>query len=83
MVTRGLTARRARRTAPDHRIGSFRGRGGTQDSSGIEKIKEAINSIQDDFEKIFIITHLEELKDSFPVTINVYKTSSGSTISIN
>jgi exonuclease SbcC len=56
---------------------------GTQDSSGRERLVEAINSIQDDFEKIFIITHLEELKDSFPVTINVYKTSSGSTISIN
>jgi len=29
---------------------------GTQDSTGIEKLKEAINSIQDDFEKIFVIT---------------------------
>jgi exonuclease SbcC len=56
---------------------------GTQDSSGRERLVEAINSIQDDFEKIFVITHLEELKDSFPVTINVSKTSNGSMISIN
>jgi exonuclease SbcC len=55
---------------------------GTQDSSGKERMVEAINSIQDDFEKIFVITHLEELKERFPVLINVYKTSEGSMISI-
>ncbi len=56
---------------------------GTQDSSGRERLVEAINSIQDDFEKIFVITHLEELKESFPITINVVKTADGSTISIS
>jgi exonuclease SbcC len=55
---------------------------GTQDSSGRERLIEAISSIQDDFEKIFVITHLEELKDRFPVLINVTKTANGSTISI-
>jgi len=56
---------------------------GTQDSSSLEKLIEAINSIQDDFEKIFIITHLEELKDKFPVLINVSKTPEGSMVSIS
>lgn len=56
---------------------------GTQDVMGRERLIEAIKSIEDDFEKIFVITHLEELKDYFPVTISVIKTSEGSTISIN
>ncbi len=56
---------------------------GTQDSSGREKLIEAINSIQDDFEKILVITHLEEMKDAFPVRINVIKTAVGSTFSLD
>lgn len=55
---------------------------GTQDSTGIEKLKEAIGSIQDDFEKIIVITHIEELKDAFPVRINVIKTPEGSTLEV-
>ncbi|UCH43398.1 MAG: SMC family ATPase, partial [Dehalococcoidales bacterium] len=56
---------------------------GTQDSTGLEKIKEAITSIQDDFEKIFIITHIEELRDAFPAHIDVVKTAEGSTIEVS
>ena len=56
---------------------------GTQDSSGRERLVDAISSIQDDFEKIIVITHLEELKDKFPVLINVTKTVNGSMISIS
>jgi exonuclease SbcC len=56
---------------------------GTQDTAGIEKLKEAINSIQDDFEKILVITHVEELRDAFPARIDVIKTPEGSTISLN
>jgi len=56
---------------------------GTQDSVGIEKLKEAINSIQDDFDKILVITHIEELRDAFPSRINVVKTARGSTLSIS
>ncbi len=55
---------------------------GTQDNTGIEKLKEAINSIQDDFNKILVITHLEELKDAFPTRIDVTKTANGSTITV-
>ena len=51
---------------------------GTQDAAGRERIIDAIASIQDDFEKIIVITHLEELKDLFPVRIEVMKTAAGS-----
>jgi len=56
---------------------------GTQDIIGIEKVKEAINSIQDDFEKILVITHMEEMRDAFPTRIDVIKTAEGSTIEVN
>jgi exonuclease SbcC len=56
---------------------------GTQDSAGIEKLKEAINSIQDDFDKILVITHIEELRDAFPTRINVIKTAEGSTLEVS
>jgi len=56
---------------------------GTQDVAGIEKLKEAINSIQDDFEKIMVITHVEELRDAFPARIDVVKTADGSTFSLD
>ena len=56
---------------------------GTQDAGGIEKLKEAITSIQDDFDKILVITHLDELKDAFPARIDVVKTAEGSTISVS
>jgi exonuclease SbcC len=56
---------------------------GTQDSNGMEKLKEAINSIQGDFEKILVITHMDELKDAFPNRIDVTKTAAGSMITVN
>jgi len=56
---------------------------GTQDSVGMEKLKEAINSIQEDFDKIIVITHIEELKDAFPTRIEVVKTAEGSTLSVS
>ncbi|MFC2009932.1 AAA family ATPase [Chloroflexota bacterium] len=56
---------------------------GTQDNEGLEKIKEAINSIQDDFEKILVITHIDELRDVFPTRIDVVKKSGGSMYYVN
>lgn len=55
---------------------------GTQDVQGRERLVEAINAIQDDFEKIIVITHIDELKDAFPVRIEVWKTSEGSQVAI-
>ncbi|MGD8903796.1 MAG: SMC family ATPase, partial [Anaerolineae bacterium] len=56
---------------------------GTQDAEGRERLVEAITSIQDDFERILVITHIEELKDAFPVRIDVTKTAEGSQISLS
>jgi exonuclease SbcC len=55
---------------------------GTQDGQGRERLVEAINTIQQDFEKIIVITHIDELKDAFPVRIDVWKTSEGSCVAI-
>ena len=55
---------------------------GTQDSAGIEKVTEAINSIQEEFRKIIVITHIDELKDAFPSHINVVKADCGSRIEV-
>ena len=55
---------------------------GTQDSLGRQRLVEAINTIKDDFERVLVITHIEELKDIFPVRINVLKTSEGSKITL-
>jgi len=56
---------------------------GTQDTNGIEKLKEAINTIQDDFQKILVITHIEEFRDAFPVRIDVIKAPEGSTLEVS
>ena len=56
---------------------------GTQDASGREKILDVIRAIEDDFEKIIVITHLDEVKEAFPVRIEVQKDESGSTFWIS
>jgi exonuclease SbcC len=56
---------------------------GTQDAEGRGRLVEAINSIQDDFARILVITHIEELKDAFPVRIEVTKTADGSQIHLS
>jgi exonuclease SbcC len=38
--------------------------------------------VKDDFAKILVITHLEELKDAFPTRIEVEKTLHGSTVNV-
>ncbi|MCL5026354.1 MAG: SMC family ATPase, partial [Chloroflexi bacterium] len=56
---------------------------GTQDTLGRERLVEAINSISQDFERILVITHIDELKDAFPVRIEVTKTVDGSQFSVS
>ncbi len=56
---------------------------GTQDAQGRERLVQAIRSIQPDFEKILVITHLDELKDEFSSRIDVVKTPSGSIAMVN
>jgi exonuclease SbcC len=51
---------------------------GTQDTQGRERLVAAIQSIQAEFAKILVITHIQELKDLFPVRIEVERTPEGS-----
>lgn len=53
---------------------------GTQDDRGRQALVEAINSISKEFEKIIVITHIQELKDSFETRIDVTKDDDGSHI---
>ena len=55
---------------------------GTQDAAGRERIVDVINAIQEDFQQIIVITHMDELKDLFPTRIEVEKGESGSTYSL-
>lgn len=55
---------------------------GSQDAAGKARLVEVIDAIKDDFEKILIITHLEELKEEFPVRIEVAKNAGGSAFEI-
>jgi exonuclease SbcC len=55
---------------------------GTQDAQGRERLVEVINAIRDDFTRVLVITHIEELKDAFPARIEVTKTPEGSVVEV-
>ncbi len=55
---------------------------GMLDSAGRDDLVAAINSIAGEFEKILVITHLQELKDLFPTKIEVTKDENGSQIEL-
>ena len=55
---------------------------GTQDADGRDRLVEAITAIQDDFDLILVITHLDELRDHFPVHVIVEKMPGGSRVSV-
>jgi exonuclease SbcC len=55
---------------------------GSQDPLGRQRLVEAINAIQDDFARILVITHIDELRDAFPNRIEVTKGQAGSTIAL-
>jgi exonuclease SbcC len=53
---------------------------GSQDTQGRQRLVEAINLVKDDFAKILVITHIDELKDAFPSRLEVEKTPRGSQV---
>ncbi len=55
---------------------------GSQDAQGRQRLVEAINLVKQDFAKILVITHIDELKDFFPNRIEVEKTGRGSTVQV-
>jgi exonuclease SbcC len=46
---------------------------GTQDREGIFRFIECIEKITNEFEKILVITHMNELKDYFETHLRVVK----------
>jgi exonuclease SbcC len=52
---------------------------GTQDAAGRERLIDAITAIQDDFQCLLVVTHIDELKDQFDTRIEVAKNGDGST----
>ena len=56
---------------------------GTQDSAGREQILDVLSTLEQDFKCIIVITHLDELKDYFPVRIEVEKRDGASTVWIS
>ncbi|HBS47751.1 TPA: hypothetical protein DEO28_02050 [Candidatus Dependentiae bacterium] len=55
---------------------------GSQDEEGLNRLMESIYSIQDDFSKIIVVSHLNSFKDNFPVHFVVEKTPSGSVVNV-
>jgi exonuclease SbcC len=55
---------------------------GSQDAQGRQRLIEAISLVRQDFAKILLITHIDELKEHFPHRIEVDKTSRGSTVRV-
>jgi exonuclease SbcC len=55
---------------------------GVLDASGRERLVEAINAAQSDFQRILVVTHLDELKDAFPARIEITKGRDGSEIAV-
>lgn len=55
---------------------------GTQDAEGRQRLVQAVNAVGDDFARILVITHIDELRDAFPVRIEVTKTPEGSVVDV-
>lgn len=55
---------------------------GVLDAAGRERVVEAINAASNDFERILVVTHIEELKDQFPARIDIVKGPHGSEIMV-
>ncbi|CDK31012.1 AAA family ATPase [Candidatus Babela massiliensis] len=55
---------------------------GSQDEEGLAHIMNIIYKIQEDFEKIIVVSHLNSMKEQFPVHFLVHKTPQGSLIKV-
>lgn len=54
---------------------------GSQDENGRARLVDAISAIRSDFDLILVITHIDDLRDSFPLHLLVEKTAEGSIVS--
>jgi exonuclease SbcC len=53
---------------------------GSQDQEGRDRLVEAIKSVEGEFAMILVITHLDDLKERFPVRIEVQKRPDGTVL---
>ena len=55
---------------------------GSQDEEGLSCIMDAIYRVQDDFEKVIVVSHLPSMGEQFPVHFVVHKGAHGSQVQI-
>lgn len=55
---------------------------GSQDEEGLNRMMDALYTIQDDFEKIIIVSHLPAMKEQFPVHFYIQKEPNGSQVTV-
>ncbi len=55
---------------------------GTQDLDGRQRLVEAIDALKDDFARVLVITHIEQLKSAFPTRIEVTRSPEGSVVEV-
>ena len=55
---------------------------GSQDEEGLSCIMDAIYRVQDDFEKVIVVSHLPSMREQFPVHFVVHKGANGSQVQI-
>ena len=55
---------------------------GALDAEGRQRLVEAVKAVQDDFDLVLIITHIDELREAFPTQIQVTKSDSGSLVEV-
>ncbi len=55
---------------------------GSQDGSGRQRIVEMLRTIEQEFSKVVVITHVDEIKDSFSTRIEVTRDLDGSHIAL-
>lgn len=55
---------------------------GSQDEEGTSNIIDALYKIQEDFQKIIVVSHLNAIKEQIPVHFLVQKTAMGSSVSV-
>ena len=51
---------------------------GTQDDEGVSALIDAIHDVSADFEKVLVVSHVDEIKNQFDRQISVWKDGGGS-----
>jgi len=55
---------------------------GSLDETGKDEVIEAVSALKSDFKKVLVVTHIQELKNLFPIRIEITKTKEGSRLEL-